>query len=262
MKNELTEEQLNRYNRHIIMSDISKDGQLKLTNSHVVIFGIGGLGSPVSLYLTASGIGKITLVDFDKVDTSNLQRQIVHREKNVGQYKVDSAKQNLTELNNLAEINTITEKLSEKDATKLIKTADIVIGCTDNFTSRFILNRICYKLKTPLIYGAVANWEGQLSTYDFRKKAVPCYQCLYKEVKEPKEEKNTTINGVLSPAVGMIGSMQAIEAIKALLNLETLSEKLLIIDSYTMQFKKLNLNQDKNCPVCSGLSKKQPQTTS
>lgn len=247
-KTNFTPDETNRYSRQICMPEIGESGQLTLTNSHVVIFGLGGLGSPASLYLTAAGVGKITLVDFDEVDNSNLQRQIVHREKNIGQAKVFSAKQNLSELNRHVTLETIHEKLNEGQADALIEQADAVLDCTDNFASRFTLNRLCKQNKVPLISGAAIRWEGQLTTYDFREDNSPCYQCLYKQ--DDGNELNCQSNGVLSPVVGLVGSMQAIEAIKALIGIKTLVGKLLIIDAYTMQFRQLNLNSDKNCPVC------------
>ncbi len=247
-KSELDDKELNRYSRHILLPEIDYEGQLKLTQSHAVIFGLGGLGSPASLYLASGGVGKLTLVDFDEVDDSNLQRQIVHKEKNIGQSKVASAKANLTELNQLIDINTIDTKLTEAQASKLIQTADVVLDCTDNFESRFLLNTLCHQHKVPLVSGAAIRWEGQLTTYDFRDDKAPCYQCLYKEAGE--QELTCSQNGVVSPVVGMVGSMQAIEAIKALVGIKTLSGKLLIMDAYSMQFQKLNLKPDPNCPTC------------
>ena len=248
-KTELNDQELNRYSRHILLPEIDYDGQLKLAQSHIVIFGLGGLGSPASLYLAASGIGELTLVDFDQVDDSNLQRQIVHTENNIDMPKVESAKQNLQQLNSLIKINTLNYKPSIDQANSLIKSANVVLDCTDNFASRFLLNKLCYKNKTPLISGAAIRWEGQLTTYDFRDKKAPCYQCLYKE--DSGQELTCSSNGVLSPVVGMIGSMQAIEAIKALLGIKTLSGKLMIMDAYSMQFRQLNLKPDPNCPICS-----------
>ncbi len=252
-KTELDKNDFNRYSRQIQLPEIGEDGQLKLANSHVVIFGLGGLGSPSSLYLTAAGIGKITLVDFDKVDSSNLQRQIVHREKNIGQSKVSSAKDNLAELNHQTNLITINKKLTKQQAKDLISGADVVLDCTDNFASRFSLNSICKLKKVPLISGAVIRWEGQLTTYDFRQADSPCYQCLYKE--DDGKELNCRVNGVLSPVVGLVGSMQAIEAIKALLDIKTLVGKLLIIDAYSMQFKQLNLKKDPNCSTCNAIDR-------
>ena len=247
-KIELNDAELSRYSRQILMPEIDYSGQLTLTQSHAVIFGLGGLGSPASLYLAAAGIGKLTLVDFDEVDDSNLQRQIVHRELNIGQAKVASAKQNLLSLNHHIKIETIDEKLSDSELLKLVNQADVVLDCTDNFTSRFALNRACYQAKKPLISGAAIRWEGQLSTYDFRDKSSPCYQCLYPQ--DSEQELTCSQNGVLSPVVGMVGSMQAVEAIKALLKLPTLTGKLMIIDAYTMMIRTLNLKKDEKCQHC------------
>ncbi len=252
-KTELNDAELSRYSRQILMPEIDYDGQLTLSQSHAVIFGLGGLGSPASLYLAAAGIGHLTLVDFDAVDDSNLQRQIVHREVNIGQAKVESAKQNLEALNRHIQIDTLAEKLSEQQIANLIAEADIVLDCTDNFVSRFALNRACYQHKKPLVSGAAIRWEGQLSTYDFRKADSPCYQCLYPQ--DSGQELTCSQNGVLSPVVGMVGSMQAIEAVKALLNLPTLTGKLMIIDAYSMMIRTLNLKKDENCRHCGSKTK-------
>lgn len=253
MKPELNDEELCRYSRQILLSEIDYEGQLKLANSHAVIFGLGGLGSPASLYLAAAGIGKLTLVDFDEVDDSNLQRQIIHREANIGELKVESAKSNLSQLNRFIDIKTIGKTLKDNEVETLISSADVVLDCTDNFATRFMLNRACFKTKKPLISGAAIRWEGQLSTYDFRKDDSPCYQCLYPN--QGGEELTCSRNGVLSPVVGMVGSMQAVEAIKALLGLPTLTGKLMIIDAYTMMIRTLNLKKDPSCEHCSQPSK-------
>jgi len=253
IKTELNDDELSRYSRQILLPEVDYAGQLTLAQSHAVIFGLGGLGSPAALYLAAAGIGTLTLVDFDQVDDSNLQRQIVHREANVGQNKVASAQANLQALNRHIHINTISERLTAQETLKLIQTAQVVLDCTDNFESRFLLNQSCFQAKMPLISGAAIRWEGQLSTYDFRQKNSPCYQCLYP--KSSTQETSCSHNGVLSPVVGMVGSMQAIEAIKALLNLPTLMGKLMIIDAYTMNIRTLNLKKDSNCPLCQFDSK-------
>lgn len=248
-KTELNDEELCRYSRQILLPEIDYEGQLHLANSHAVIFGLGGLGSPASLYLAAAGIGQLTLVDFDTVDDSNLQRQVVHREANIGELKVESAKSNLGQLNRFITINTVNAKLNKNDIEQLISNADIVLDCTDNFATRFALNQSCLLTKKPLVSGAAIRWEGQLSTYDFRNENSPCYQCLYPN--EGGEELTCSQNGVLSPVVGMVGSMQAIEAIKALLKLPTLTGKLMIIDAYTMMIRTLNLKKDPDCHQCS-----------
>ncbi|GKT11903.1 MAG: molybdopterin-synthase adenylyltransferase [Thiomicrorhabdus sp.] len=248
-KTELNDAELSRYSRQILLPNVDYTGQLKLAQSHAIIFGLGGLGSPASLYLAAAGIGHLTLVDFDEVDDSNLQRQIVHRENNIGQAKVTSAKSNLQALNHHIQIDTVATKLTQNEITELTKTADVVLDCTDNFATRFAINRACFASRIPLISGAAIRWEGQLSTYDFRKDDSPCYQCLYQE--SDAQTQTCSQNGVLSPVVGMVGSMQATEAIKALLDLPTLTGKLMIIDAYTMMIRTLNLKKDSACQLCS-----------
>ncbi len=247
-KNELNDAELSRYSRQILLPEVDYSGQLKLAQSHAVIFGLGGLGSPAALYLAAAGIGTLTLVDFDTVDDSNLQRQIVHKEHNIGQSKVASAKANLQALNHRIQIHTVDTQLTQQETLVLIQTADVVLDCTDNFDSRFLINQSCFQAKKPLISGAAIRWEGQLSTYDFRKPDSPCYQCLYP--KSSTQDTSCSQNGVLSPVVGIIGSMQATEAIKALLNLPTLTGKLMIIDAYTMMIRTLNLKKDSHCALC------------
>lgn len=248
-KTELNDAELSRYSRQILLSEVDYAGQLKLAQSHAVIFGLGGLGSPAALYLAAAGVGKLTLVDFDTVDDSNLQRQIVHREANIGQPKVESARQNLQALNHHIEIVAVNARLAEPDLPGLLKTADVALDCTDNFAARFALNRACHTTKIPLVSGAAIRWEGQLTTYDFRDANSPCYQCLYKE--ESGQELTCSQNGVLAPVVGMIGSMQALEAVKALLGKPTLSGKLMIVDAYTLQIRTLNLKKDPHCKHCA-----------
>jgi len=245
----LKDPELNRYSRQILLPEIDYTGQCQLKASHALIFGLGGLGSPASLYLAAAGIGKLTLIDFDTVDDSNLQRQIIHREKNIGQPKVKSAQQTLQQINSHIQITSLTQPPTDPQALQsLIQTADIVLDCTDNFKSRFALNQACFTTQTPLISGAAIRWEGQLSTYDFRQKQGPCYQCLYKP--DSNNDTSCTQNGILAPVVGMIGSMQAIEAIKVLLNLPNLHGKLMIIDTLTMMIRTLNLKPDPQCPCC------------
>lgn len=247
-KTTLTHEEAQRYSRQIKLGEIGEAGQLKLTQSHAVIIGLGGLGSPASLYLASAGVGQLTLVDFDEVDDSNLQRQIVHQEDNIGQLKVESAKASLQALNRFIQIDTIAEKLDEPALAELIHNADVVVDCSDNFATRFALNRLCRQAKKPLVSGAAIRMEGQLTTYDFRQEHTPCYQCLYKE--EDGQELTCGMNGVLSPVVGMVGSMQALEAIKALLGLPTLVGKLMIIDAYTLHIRTLNLKKDDDCAHC------------
>lgn len=248
-KTELNDDELSRYSRQILLSEIDYQGQLKLAQSHAVIIGVGGLGSPAALYLAAAGIGQLTLVDFDTVDDSNLQRQIIHTENQIGQPKVLSAKTQLQALNRHIDIHTVNTQLDEDELNELVQQADILLDCTDNFSSRYALNQACFQHKKPLVSGAAIRWEGQITTYDFRDDNTPCYQCLYKSASAQNE--TCSQNGVVAPLVGMVGSMQAMEAIKALIDLPTLAGKLMLIDGLTMQIRTLKLPQDPNCPTCS-----------
>lgn len=252
MIKELNDEQLERYGRHILIDEIGYEGQLTLEKKRVAIIGLGGLGSPAALYLASAGIGEITLVDFDLVELSNLQRQLIHNEQRIGLNKAVSAKQSIELLNINIRVNTMTHRLDDVELAEIIINHDLLLDCTDNFTSRYQLNRLCYKHNTPLISGAAIRWEGQISTYDFRKKNQACYQCLF-PLKSNKEPINETCseNGVVAPLLGIIGSMQAIEAIKCLLNLPTLNNKITIIDGLTMQFRQFNIKRDQDCPICS-----------
>lgn len=247
---QLTPEQFKRYSRQIMLMEFGLEKQTQLHNSHALIFGLGGLGSPVSIYLTAAGIGKLTLVDFDTVDESNLQRQIVHRETSVGQSKVASAKATLQELNRWTQIDTFDRVPNEEERLALIQSADVVLDCTDNFDARFAINAACAKAKTPLVSAAAIRWEGQLSVFDFRDTECACYQCLYKDAS--MEGMTCAESGIMAPVVGMMGSMQALEAIKLLTGLPTLKNKLLLVDGLTLQFRTLNLPKDPACPVCQG----------
>ncbi|AHF01460.1 molybdopterin biosynthesis protein MoeB [Thiomicrospira aerophila AL3] len=252
MIEELSDKQLERYGRHILLDEIGYEGQLTLVKKRVGIIGLGGLGSPVALYLASAGIGELTLVDFDQVELSNLQRQLIHNEQRIGLNKATSAKQSIELLNKDILINTITHRLNDDELAQIIINHDLILDCTDNFASRYQLNQLCYKHNTPLVSGAAIRWEGQISTYDFRKEGLACYQCLF-----PKKSSSDSINetcsqnGVVAPLLGIIGSIQALEAIKCLLDLPTLNSKLTIIDGLSMQIRQFNLKKDQNCPVCS-----------
>ena len=251
MIEELSDEQLERYGRHILLDEIGYEGQLNLLKKRVAIIGLGGLGSPVALYLASAGIGELTLIDFDQVELSNLQRQLIHNEQRIGFNKAISAKQSIELLNKKIQTNTITHKLNDQELAEIIINHDLLLDCTDNFASRYQLNRLCYKHSTPLVSGAAIRWEGQISTYDFRKKNQACYQCLF-PIKSNSSNSTETCsqNGVVAPLLGIIGSMQALEAIKCLLDLPTLNSKITIIDGLTMQIRQFNLKKDNNCPVC------------
>ena len=245
----MNDEQLLRYSRQIMLPQIDVEGQEKLLSSRVLIIGMGGLGSPVAMYLAAAGIGHLVLVDDDVVELSNLQRQIVHSTKDIGSSKVASAKQTIQNLNPEITVTCYEKRLDEKELAAEVLAADIVIDGTDNFSSRFALNEQSVKTKTPLISGAAIRMEGQVSVFN-KTESSPCYRCLYKD--EGELDATCSNNGVLSPVVGIIGSVQATEAIKVLLNIgETLDGKLLMFDAFQMEWRTLNLKKDPKCPVCN-----------
>jgi len=249
----MNNEQLTRYSRHIMLPQLDYEGQLKLTESRALIIGAGGLGSPVAMYLTSSGVGHITMVDFDHVELSNLQRQILHGTKDIYKAKVESAKETLNELNPNVEINAINKKLEEDELREQVKLADIVLETTDNFQSRFLLNRICVQEKKPLISGSVIRFEGQLSTFRNDLDDQPCYHCLYKESDEGEAShwETCAASGVLAPAVGIIGSMQATEALKVIMGIGSdLSGRLIVFDAMYMEWREMKLKKDPDCPVC------------
>ena len=248
---EMDDTQLLRYSRQILLNDIDIEGQQVLLNSKVLIIGMGGLGSPVALYLASAGIGTLSICDFDKVELSNLQRQIIYNNRSIGLSKVDSAAQAIHAINPDIIVNKISEKLEAEALNNAVKQHDLVIDCSDNFTSRFATNKACVINKIPLVSGAVIRMEGQVSVYDSRNESSPCYQCLYNEVMDIADTCST--NGVLAPVAGIIGSIQATEAIKCLLGLPTLLGRLLIHDAKYMQFKEIKLKRDVCCPCC-GLS--------
>lgn len=240
--------QLLRYSRQILLSDIDIKGQQTLLDSKVLIIGMGGLGSPVALYLASAGIGTLGICDFDEVELSNLQRQIIHSNNTIGLSKVDSAKQSINRINPDITVIKHPEKLEGNALDNIIEHYDLVLDCSDNFSSRFAINQACFKSKKPLVSGAVIRMEGQISVYDSRDKSSPCYQCLYGVAAEIADTCST--NGVLAPVAGIIGSIQATEAIKCLLGLPTLMGRLLIHDAREMQFREIKLKRDVNCPCC------------
>lgn len=245
----MNDEQLLRYSRQVMLPQIDVAGQEKLLASRVLIIGMGGLGSPVAMYLATAGIGHLVLVDDDKVELSNLQRQIAHGTPDIGLTKVESAKQTLLNLNPDIKITSYAERLNDKKLSSEIELADVVIDGTDNFTTRFAINDACVKNKTPLVSGAAIRMEGQVSVFN-KTPDSPCYRCLYKD--EGELDTSCSTNGVLSPVVGIIGSIQAVEAIKVLLNLgDILDGKLLLFDALHMEWRTLKLNKDPACAICS-----------
>jgi molybdopterin-synthase adenylyltransferase len=246
----MNDNQLLRYSRHILLPPVEYAGQEKLTRSHALIVGAGGLGSPVALYLAASGVGQLTICDFDEVDLTNLQRQIIHTTQSVGINKAVSAQQTIYEINPEVEVQTVQQKSTEGQMTALVKEADVVIDCSDNFATRYALNRICFAQKKPLVSGAAVRFEGQITVFDFRNEVSPCYHCLFPESGDDQELRCAD-NGVFSPLVGMIGTAQAAEALKCLMNIgETLQGRLLLLDALTAEWRTIKLARDPACLVC------------
>lgn len=244
----MNDEQLLRYSRQILLPEIGAEGQLKLAQSRVLIIGVGGLGSPAAMYLAAAGVGALILSDPDQVELSNLQRQIIHDSASIGADKVESARQRLKAINPECQVHTLPEALNGDVLTAEVTGADVVLDCSDNFATRFAVNAACVATGTPLVSGAAIRWEGQIAVYSGHA-GTPCYRCLYGEIGEP--EDSCTSNGVLAPVVGIIGSMQAVEAIKLLTGAgESLTGRLLILDALHMHWRELRLKADPACPVC------------
>lgn len=246
----MNDEQLLRYSRQIMLPDIDVAGQEKLLAASILIIGAGGLGCPAAMYLASAGVGQLTLADGDKVELSNLQRQIGHQSSSIGLSKVASLKESLLQLNPESRITALAEKLDGDLLSAEISKADVVLDCTDNFESRLAINRFTRQHKVPLVSGAAIRMEAQLSVFDQRRTDSPCYQCLYDV--DSEFSLSCSENGVLAPLVGIIGAMQAVEAIKLICDLgESVSGRLLLLDAASMQWRALTLQQDPQCPVCS-----------
>lgn len=247
----MNDNQLLRYSRHILLPQIGYEGQQKLTQSHALIVGAGGLGSPVALYMAAGGVGTLTICDFDEVDLTNLQRQIAHKTLSVGMNKALSAQQAIHEINPEISVQTVCEKSTELAFAALITAADVVIDCSDNFKTRYALNRLCVQLRKPLVSGAAIGFEGQVTVFDMRLENSPCYHCLFPDM-DGEEALRCAENGVFAPLVGMIGTTQAAEAMKLLMGIgESLQGRLLLLDALSMEWRSLILNKDPLCEVCA-----------
>jgi len=250
MATHLTDEQLERYSRHILLPQINVEGQQRLLNAHILVIGLGGLGSPAAMYLAASGVGQLTLCDYDRVELSNLQRQIIHRSSDLGKTKVKSAQTTLLALNPDVRINTIDSTIQDSTLAQQVKMADIVIDASDNFETRFAINDACVKSATPLISGSAIRFQGQVAV--FRNIGTgPCYHCLYSEASSLVADSCSDY-GVLAPLVGIIGSTMAVEAIKLIMSVgKSLDGRLLLLDAETMDWRSLRLPPDPYCPVCA-----------
>lgn len=254
----LSDEQLLRYSRQIMLREVDVAGQERLARSRVLVLGLGGLGSPVATYLAAAGVGRLVLTDPDTVDVSNLHRQILHRATRIGMPKTGSAHETLSSLNPDVEIVTHARRLSGDELFEAVRSVDVVVDGTDNFESRFDLNRACLEARRPLVYGAVVGMEGQASVFRSDRDDSPCYACLYEDAagelagsRPGSNWENCSGQGVLGPVAGVVGCIQATEALKLLLGLDSgLAGRLLLIDAHAMEFHSLRLRKNPACPAC------------
>ena len=245
----MNDQELLRYSKQIMLPQIDIEGQQKINDSTILIIGMGGLGSPTALYLAAAGVGHIVIADFDQVELSNLQRQIIHNTSDIGDDKVNSAKAKLLELNPNITVTVANEIMHSDNLASLIKDVDIVLDGTDNFESRFEINKACVECHKPLISAAVIRFEGQISVFKGYEVDQPCYQCLYSEQGDGRE--SCVENGVLAPVAGLVGTIQALQAIKVLLGIgEQLCGELLLIDGLDLSFRKVKIVKDSECPIC------------
>ncbi len=246
----MNDNQLLRYSRHILLDEIGIEGQEKLLAAHVLVIGAGGLGSPAAYYLASAGVGKITLVDNDDVDLTNLQRQILHTTERVGQPKAQSGKQTLAQINPEVEVIALAERVEGERLSELARQATVVLDCSDNFTTRHAVNRACVAHKVPLVSGAAIRFDGQISVYDTRKADAPCYACLFPPEQQFEEVLCSTM-GVFAPLVGIIGAMQAAEALKLVAGVgDSLAGRLLLLDARRMEWTSISIARNPACSVC------------
>lgn len=247
----MNDNQLLRYSRQIMLPEVDISGQQALVDATAVIVGLGGLGAPAALYLAAAGVGRLILVDDDVVELSNLQRQIIHQNNDIGSRKVESAAATVRSLNPEVVVETLHARLEPAGFESLFSSASIVIDATDNFSSRYQINEACWQQQIPLVSAAAIRWEGQISVFDPRLNDSPCYQCLYPSGDD--SALNCAENGVIAPLVGIIGTCQALEAIKVLTGAgDSLVGYLLFFDGLRMEWRKLKLTKDPRCATCSG----------
>jgi len=248
----MDDQQLLRYSRHILLDEIGIEGQQRLLQSHALVIGAGGLGSPALLYLASAGVGSITVVDDDTVDFTNLQRQIAHAEARVGQPKVASAAAGMRALNSEAVVHTIARRLDETELAEQVAQADVVLDCSDNYPTRQAVNAACVRAGKPLVSGAAIGFDAQISVWDTRQPGQPCYACVFAPDAEVDAVRCATM-GVFAPLVGMIGAMQAAEALKLLVPVgQPLAGRLLMLDARYMQWNEMRVACDPDCRVCRG----------
>jgi molybdopterin/thiamine biosynthesis adenylyltransferase len=246
----MTDDQLLRYSRHILLDELGVEGQQRFLDAHALVIGAGGLGSPVALYLGTAGVGRITLVDHDTVDVTNLQRQIAHNLSRVGQPKAQSARDTIAAINPDVQVQPLVERADAKRLDQLVADADVVLDCSDNFTTRQAVNAACVAHKKPLVAGAAIGFDGQISVYDARDAASPCYACVFPPEATFEEVRCATM-GVFAPLVGIIGSMQAVEALKLIAGVgSSLAGRLQMLDARTMEWTEIRVARQPHCDVC------------
>jgi len=247
----MNDEQLLRYSRHILLTEFGVEGQERLRSAHALVVGAGGLGCPASLYLAASGIGRLTIADADRVDLTNLQRQILYRTDSVGMTKVDAARAALAAVNPEVELVMLPKRLQADDLPRLVAGVDLVLDCSDNFATRHAVNRACVAHAKPLVSGAAIRFDAQLMVFDLRKSGAPCYSCLFPEDGEV-EDVQCSVMGVFAPMTGAIGALQAMEAIKLVTGIgEAPGGKLLLLDAKNAEWRSVRVAKDPQCAVCS-----------
>lgn len=249
----MNDDQLLRYSRHILLGEIGLEGQARLEAARVLVVGVGGLGSPAALYLAASGIGTLVLADADRVDLSNLQRQVLHRESSLGLPKVESGRRALQDINPECRIVAIPERLEGEFLADQVALADVVLDCSDNFSTRHAVNRACVASRKPLVSGAAIRFDGQISVFDPRMEGAPCYHCLFPEA-EDVEELRCAVTGIFAPLTGVIGTAQAAEALKLLVGCgRSLAGRLLLLNGLDMEWRSVRVPRDPGCAVCGRL---------
>ena len=239
-----------RYSRHLLLNEFGEEAQERLLAAHALVIGAGGLGSSALLYLAASGVGRITVCDGDRVDLTNLQRQIVHRQESVGRPKAASAAETLRAINSEISIEPLEERAGPERLAALVRTADVVLDCSDNFATRHALNRACVAARKPLVSGAGIRFDGQVAVFDMRRPEAPCYNCLFAEDADA-EDVRCAVMGVFAPLVGIVGTFQAMEAIKLVAGVgETLAGRLMLFDALASRWHEVRLARDPHCRVC------------
>ena len=247
----MNDDQLLRYSRHVLLDELGVEGQQRLLAGHALVIGVGGLGSPAALYLGTAGVGTITIVDHDTVDVTNLQRQVIHNLSRVGHQKAESARETIAAINPEVQVRTVNQRADAALLDELVAQADVVLDCSDNFTTRHAVNRACVAHGRPLVAGAAIRFDGQISVYDPRVAQAPCYACVFAPDQAFEETRCATM-GVFAPLVGIIGTMQAAEALKLLAGIgSSLAGRLQMLDARSMEWTEIRLPRNPACPVCA-----------